>query len=147
MLAQLVAPLTGALRRLQAIAVLDRAGSAQPLRQQPGLIVKTLRIELTTRALELHRQPPILAGLHGGPGMPGNTQACRQLGAPRLHILQFKAPDALTLLRQTSHSPFQPQGATIQFRRQALLQSLPGAQACPGKTQQHPAQRIEQRTQ
>ena len=31
-LAQLVAPLTGALRRLQAIAMLDRTGSAQPLR-------------------------------------------------------------------------------------------------------------------
>ncbi len=71
-LANAVAPCMPGLS--QALAILDRAGCADPLREQPGLVVEGVRVEQATRALQLHRQAPAFAAVDRRPGVPGQAQ-------------------------------------------------------------------------
>ncbi|MNX89374.1 hypothetical protein D3C86_1213880 [compost metagenome] len=141
-LTQAIAPAARPAGGAQQLAALDRAGSANALRQQPGLVIERLWVDQAVWPLEAHRQTPGLAGPQRGAAIPGQTQPRRQLGAPRLGLLQVKPNHSIAHVRQADHPPLQPQRSAIELRRQPVIQRRLRRDAGPTEAKQEKRQRI-----
>ncbi|MNO56018.1 hypothetical protein D3C76_465200 [compost metagenome] len=138
-LAQRVAPAAG--NRRQQLPGLDRTGRTYPPRQQLRLTVRPMRVEQPGRALQGHRQPPLLARPQRRAVEPAQLQALRQLCPPRAGRVQLETHPLRSPGRQADHLALKPQGAAIQPGGQAVIQRLLRRPAGPTQAQQKTAQR------
>ncbi|MNZ90354.1 hypothetical protein D3C78_1093130 [compost metagenome] len=139
--AQVVPPAGRSAGHAQALAGLDRAAGADAPGRQPGFVIEGMRIDQPARALEAHRQTPDFAGGQRRRAIPGQAQALRQLGAPRLGLLQIEAHHAVALLRQADDLPLQPEGLAIQLDRQTIVQRQLCRASSPRHAEKEQAQR------
>src|SRR5690606_14356408 len=99
-LAQAVAPGAQALGNRLALAGLDRTRRTDAFGQQPSLVIESVWIDQAMGTLEIHRQPPPLAGLYRWAAMPGQTQPARQRAAPGNRVAQLETHHAIPVFRQ-----------------------------------------------
>jgi len=103
-------------RRRQTLTILHRAGGANALGQQPGLLIETVKIEQPGRPFQRHGQTPALATAYRRPAVPKHPDALGQPGVARLAVGQLKTHARPCLLRQPGYTAFQPSRLAIQHR-------------------------------
>ncbi len=121
-LAQRVAPAAG--NRRQQLPGLDGTGRTDPPRQQLRLTIRPMRVKQPGRALQGHRQPPLLARAQRRAIEPAQLQALWQFCPPRTGRVQLEAHTLRSPGRQADHLALKPQGASVQPGGQAVIQRL-----------------------
>ena len=106
----------GMTSRRQALTILHRAGGTNAPGQQPGLLIKTVKVEQPGRPFQRYGQTPALATAYRRPTVPGHTDTLGQPGVARLAVGQLKTHTRLCLLRQPGYTAFQPSRLAIQHR-------------------------------
>ena len=126
----------------QPLPILDRSGCAYPLAEQPRLVIKPLRIKQTPRLFQLHGQAPAFATVNRRTTLPAQAKRARQLSPTRDGRIDVKPHVGRRALRQPSHPPFNPEGATVEGIRQTVIQCRLPLHACPHQPQQPQPDRV-----
>ncbi len=138
------------------------AGRPQSTLEKPGLVVETVRVGVAVRPFQANGQPPALAGADGRrcgerralrfvplvgalAVVPGEHDPPRHTRLWRFDRLddEGEALAVLEALRQAGDHPDELQITAFPFRRQALVQALPGKQRRPCHAQQSAGQQGE----
>lgn len=129
-------------RRCQQLTIHHRTGGTDALRQQPGFVIKSIRIDQPGRPLEFDRHAPALTAVDLRTAVPRHPDACRQYRPARPCPLQFETHHALGDTGQTDYLALQPQRLTVQTMNQTVIQRPLRRNTRPGKTEQEQRQWI-----
>ena len=140
-LSQLVTPCQLSFSHRHALSGFNRAAGTDPSSEEPGLVIKRVRIDQASRPFQFGSQPPSLPCLHPGATVPRKAKTGRKAAVPGRYVDQLKAHHTTANIRQTAYHAFQPERSAIKRDRKAVVQSVLGAETGPRKPAEKAADR------